>query len=282
MPLKDELPKIANRKTRVFACHDLPSQRIDLYGRQYYDVGGVRQIRTATSVLFEAELSEGVIQPMLRLELEEAQELLQSLWDCGLRPRVDPMPKVDMSASLENELKARHAAALERHLEDMRKLVFSKDGAPTHVRRLDPEVYEAVMELDEDAFGRWLDRIREARRAAGSAGSTHVKHGGRYEPKEFTDEQIRQMWEQAQRETSPDRRNEQGDPDPITKTEEAIRKEYFARPAGGDGADGEAEDEAVAQLRVKLDGRLRKMVAVTGFLIVLMVLVAYVMHIIRG
>lgn len=51
------------------------------------------------------------IEPFLKLENNEAQKLMDELWQCGLRPT-------------EGTGSAGSLAATERHLEDMRKLVF--------------------------------------------------------------------------------------------------------------------------------------------------------------
>jgi hypothetical protein len=59
-------------------------------------------------------------QPLVTLHDEEAQALMDELWQCGLRPS-------------EGSGSAGSLAATERHLEDMRKLVFEP---PIH--RLQP------------------------------------------------------------------------------------------------------------------------------------------------
>lgn len=225
MPLQySTFPKITNERTTVLAFRDSPSETIELYARYGYDTGAGRRIARAQPVVFEPSLEGVKVPPMLRLSREEAQELMQSLLDCGIQPA----HTVDKSATLENELKARHAAALERHLEDMRKLVFSKDGAPANVRRLDPEVYDAITQLSEVEFVRWLDRLREARRAAGNSDVTQVIHGI-LKTREWTTDELEQIIGRIHRDpaTPPDRRDYKNDPDPITKTEEAIRKEFF-------------------------------------------------------
>jgi len=51
-------------------------------------------------------------EPFLRMNQEQAQQLLDELWTCGLRPR-------DIGT-------AGHLAATNKHLEDMRTLVFDK------------------------------------------------------------------------------------------------------------------------------------------------------------
>lgn len=53
------------------------------------------------------------VEPVFSLEVDEAQKLMDSLWDCGLRPS-------------EGSGSAGALAATQRHLEDMRKLVFEK------------------------------------------------------------------------------------------------------------------------------------------------------------
>lgn len=55
-------------------------------------------------------------EPTARLQKEEAQELMDSLWQCGLRPS-------------EGSGSAGALAATQKHLEDMRALVF-ETGKP--------------------------------------------------------------------------------------------------------------------------------------------------------
>lgn len=58
------------------------------------------------------EVEEGVqTQPFVRLRPAEAQQLVDSLWRCGIRP-------TEAAGS------AGSMAATEKHLEDMRKIVF--------------------------------------------------------------------------------------------------------------------------------------------------------------
>lgn len=56
------------------------------------------------------------VPPAFSLEIKEAQELMDKLWQCGLRPT-------------EGTGSAGSLAATQRHLEDMRTLVFKKEGA---------------------------------------------------------------------------------------------------------------------------------------------------------
>jgi hypothetical protein len=53
-------------------------------------------------------------EPFLKLDPTTAQYLMDSLWDCGLRPS-------------EGSGSAGALAATQKHLEDMRSLVFKKD-----------------------------------------------------------------------------------------------------------------------------------------------------------
>lgn len=60
--------------------------------------------------------TEGVyMEPSLRLGDDEAQELMDQLWQCGMRPT-------------EGKGSAGQLAATERHLEDMRKLAGKACG----------------------------------------------------------------------------------------------------------------------------------------------------------
>jgi hypothetical protein len=61
------------------------------------------------------EHGELIAHPTFRLTRMEAQQLLENLWQCGLRP-------LDGTGSVGQ------LGATERHLEDMRRLVFGKPG----------------------------------------------------------------------------------------------------------------------------------------------------------
>jgi hypothetical protein len=56
-----------------------------------------------------------VMEPSLRLKRDHAQRLMDELWNCGLRPS-------------EGSGSAGSLAATERHLADMRRLVFEAKG----------------------------------------------------------------------------------------------------------------------------------------------------------
>jgi hypothetical protein len=67
---------------------------------------------------FDFEVPEGTcVEPTFRLHHEEAQELMDRLWTCGLRPS-------------QAKAVAGTQAAIERHLEDMRVLAFSTLDIP--------------------------------------------------------------------------------------------------------------------------------------------------------
>ena len=57
-----------------------------------------------------------MIEPMVTIDPQAAQGLMDSLWDCGLRPS-------------EGSGSAGALAATQRHLDDMRRLVFKSEGA---------------------------------------------------------------------------------------------------------------------------------------------------------
>jgi hypothetical protein len=66
---------------------------------------------------FDVIVSDGgYIDPSLVLPIDDAQRLMDELWNCGLRPT-------------EGSGSAGALAATQRHLEDMRALVFQKSEA---------------------------------------------------------------------------------------------------------------------------------------------------------
>ena len=69
------------------------------------------QLSVAKEVVFE-EVAEGsYVDPALRLTPTGGQELMDSLWQCGVRPS-------------EGTGSAGSLAAVERHLKDMQRIVF--------------------------------------------------------------------------------------------------------------------------------------------------------------
>lgn len=67
----------------------------------------------ASSVLMTPHEIGTRVDPMLHLSIHEAQQLVDELWQCGLRPS-------------EGSGSAGAMAATQKHLEDMRTLVFKK------------------------------------------------------------------------------------------------------------------------------------------------------------
>lgn len=60
-----------------------------------------------------------ITDPSLRLSHTAAQQLMDNLWQCGLRPS-------------EGSGSAGSLKATEKHLEDMRKLVFERSSGDSH------------------------------------------------------------------------------------------------------------------------------------------------------
>lgn len=65
----------------------------------------------ALPVAMERREPGAVVEPMLRLGIQEAQQLIDELWQCGLRPT-------------EGTGSAGSLAATERHLADMQKIAL--------------------------------------------------------------------------------------------------------------------------------------------------------------
>lgn len=66
-------------------------------------------------VMTRVDPAERMPDPMLHLDNDQAQQLMDELWRCGLRPT-------------EGTGSAGSLAATERHLADMRRLVFDPPG----------------------------------------------------------------------------------------------------------------------------------------------------------
>ena len=79
----------------------------------------IRSGKSYADPLVFRELDEGaMMRPTLKIEYEDGQSLIDSLWTCGLRPS-------------EGSGSAGSLKATERHLEDMRNLVFTP---PPHMK----------------------------------------------------------------------------------------------------------------------------------------------------
>lgn len=86
----------------------------ELYGRGVrisMVVEGAKTMHRAAPVVMEPCEEGQIVDPFLRLRMDEAQRLIDELWQCGLRPS-------------EGTGSAGSLAATERHLADMRKLAF--------------------------------------------------------------------------------------------------------------------------------------------------------------
>jgi hypothetical protein len=74
------------------------------------DDNGKRSVAQPIQMV-EQDHTVRIVEPFLRLELSEAQELMDCLWTAGLRPT-------------EGRGSAGALAATERHLSDMQKMAF--------------------------------------------------------------------------------------------------------------------------------------------------------------
>jgi len=85
---------------------------ISLYSRQV-TVGMGETV--AEPLIFKARVSGSIVSPFVRLSIQEGQQLIDELWQCGLRPT-------------EGTGSAGSLKATEIHLDDMRKIAFKKLG----------------------------------------------------------------------------------------------------------------------------------------------------------
>jgi hypothetical protein len=92
---------------------DLFSQSLAVF--LYERVGD--HFAVATQVVMQERRAEGqIVEPTMHLDPQAAQELMDSLWDAGVRPA-------------EGHGSTGQLAATERHLNDMRRLVFEPEAA---------------------------------------------------------------------------------------------------------------------------------------------------------
>lgn len=104
------------RPNEVWAERRAWSDSIEVVFGTRDDDGGMRTV--AKPIEFVPVEPHGFVsEPTLSLRTEDAQRLMDELWRCGLRPT-------------EGTGSAGALAAVERHLEDMRRLVF-KTRAPS-------------------------------------------------------------------------------------------------------------------------------------------------------
>lgn len=86
--------------------------RIEIYMQQISFLSGVPKRSMATNILFEAMPDDNTVSaPLLRLTMTEAQDFMDRLWDCGVRPT-------------EAKGSAGQLAAVQAHLNDMRALAL--------------------------------------------------------------------------------------------------------------------------------------------------------------
>jgi len=84
---------------------------ISIYMRQRTAGEGSKYAATITMVQYDDACYPVIIDPMLRIEIQEAQQLMDELWQCGLRPT-------------EGSGSAGSLAATERHLKDMQAVAY--------------------------------------------------------------------------------------------------------------------------------------------------------------
>ena len=105
-----------NRDIKIRARQGDWYEDVKLYGFEYGfdEAGHYTRDAVITNAIFEKFTEEDIgkdIEPFVKLGKEQAQLLMDDLWDCGIRPT-------------EGTGSAGAMAATERHLEDMRRLVF--------------------------------------------------------------------------------------------------------------------------------------------------------------
>ncbi len=141
MNLQSDLPQgytpdQFNTEIEIAAGRNIPGRAIDLYvmGRQRFGAKRTSVMATPTFTTYENENDAiGMLrEPTLTLSLESAQRLMDELWRCGVRPT--------------EEGTAGQVAAMQAHLQDMRKLVFDFIGKPPIVH------YNAEKRAADDAI----------------------------------------------------------------------------------------------------------------------------------
>jgi len=105
---RGEMMEQDNLLTRCFARQTPWSDEVQIVIRRR-DGAGVSFASRATFVRAEAD-NMGPVEPIITLAKDEAQMLMDELWQCGLRPS-------------EGTGSAGALAATQRHLEDMRAIV---------------------------------------------------------------------------------------------------------------------------------------------------------------
>lgn len=95
--------------TEFFTSYNPAWDHYEIHSRKKTD--GVTQY--AACIVYVNKVPGCTSTPHMQLSSEEAQNLLQSLWGAGIRPK--------------QEGTLGQLAAVNYHLEDMRRLVFNKD-----------------------------------------------------------------------------------------------------------------------------------------------------------
>lgn len=96
---------------KFYSHYNVASDCIDLF------IKDETKKSVATKIIFESYTpGDRMVSPVLSLEHSEAQRLMDSLWDAGIRP----IAAKGSAGQLE---------ATKYHLEDMRKLVFNDRGS---------------------------------------------------------------------------------------------------------------------------------------------------------
>lgn len=108
-PLKDVLVDgVALRCVRIHANKDMWHTSVNLYSRAYF-YGSKPPLDIIDVVTAEVE-DNLKSSPFLTIDDEQAQELMDSLWGCGVRPSESIRRQADSSFN---------------HLEDMRRIAFA-------------------------------------------------------------------------------------------------------------------------------------------------------------
>ena len=98
---------------KVYAQRNPLWGKVEIWMRSETEIVGKPSIRKFT------EADEGMcLDPTFRFDMHQAQQLMDELWTCGLRPT-------------EGSGSAGAMAATQRHLEDMRTLVFKNLSQPS-------------------------------------------------------------------------------------------------------------------------------------------------------
>lgn len=93
------------------------NQRFDFLFMQFATCTNGRTLASvSTDIVFRTVVPGEYLKPALVCTQEEAQQMMDELWRCGLRPT-------------EGSGSAGSLAATQRHLEDMRRLVFDRKTA---------------------------------------------------------------------------------------------------------------------------------------------------------